>query len=698
MSRGGASSCRELSSCLFPFVSSLVSIAIAAPVGFAQTHPPFEDSPVHLERFIVTSGLAGKTSSDLAQGTAVLTGEDLRRRTANTLGDTLDATPGVSSTYYGPGASRPIIRGLGGDRIRILQDGIGALDASNISPDHNVAFEPLFARSVEVLRGPTTLLYGSSGVGGIVNVFDNRIPEERFAQPLFGTIEFRGFGAADETTGVAAIGGGTQKVGMQIDALKRHTANLRIPGIARIDADAPAVQPSGIVPNSDIATASGSVGLTWFGTAGYVGVAASDYRTEYGVPVDEPISIAMRQHRLDFAAALTQPFGIFSAARARFGIGDYTHREVADHTVVNTTFRNQAWEGRLELPHVLAATVKGTVGAQAEHTHFAAIGDEVVTPPFRTGRSAAFAVEEWKHGNVAVQFGSRVEHQVVTLGRVSPDLPPVSGFAAYDGEKKTHIGMSSSLGLLYYPAEGWSAGLAVAYTERLPTAPELFSNGPHGGTAAWEVGTSELRAERSTGVEVSLKKRIGDITGSFSAFVNEFRGFIFEQRLSANAIPAEANDDGLTPYQFTAKNARFSGAEAEIAFHLIERKSGGLHLIVSADFVHAEQTVDHEPLPRIPPRRYGVALRFDGTRWRAGIDGRRVERQNRVAPLETPTLGYTLLGADLSYLAGTGQRTCELFVRGGNLNDATARVHTSFLKEFVPLPGRNITTGVRFTF
>lgn len=679
---------------------SLVLILAATSLARAQTPAPADEheAVVKLDSVVVSAAGNDKTAFDLAQGTAILAGDELLQRSQGTLGETLAATPGVASTYYGPGASRPIIRGLGGDRIRVLENSVGALDASNVSPDHNTALEPLFASRIEVLRGPSTLLYGSSAVGGAVNVIDNRIPLTRAERPVSGAIELRAFGDNEERTAVAAIGAGRGDFAVQVDALTTHTDDLHIPGVARIDADAPADQPDGRVPNSDIETKSGSVGATWFGTAGHLGAAVSRYETDYGVPVDEPISIAMRQTRLDLDGAITQPFGIFTGANARFGLGDYTHSEIADHTTTNTTFKNKAWESRLELPHAWTDTVTGTFGVQAARSDFSAVGEEVVTPPSVTQSEAVFGLEEWKLPHVTVQAGGRVEHQSIELGEVSPDLPAVPGYAATSGEKNSLTGVSGSLGLVLYPAKDWSAGLALAYSERLPTAQERFSNGPHGGTGAWEIGTADLGKEKSLGLDLSVRKRAGFLTGSVGVFVNRFNGYIFEQRLADDAIPADVNEEGLAVYQFVAKDALFRGAEAELTFHLAESRGWHLHLDLMSDYVRATQTTDDENLPRIPPLRYGAGLHFENDTWSLGLETRHTVKQDDVAEGETATPGYTLLNASISYALRTGATRYELFARGTNLTNTEARVHTSFLKDFVPLGGRGILAGVRVTF
>jgi iron complex outermembrane receptor protein len=653
---------------------------------------------VKLDPFVVSSGFDEKTAFDLAQGTAILNGDELRARVAATIGESLAGTPGVSATSYGPGASRPVIRGLGGDRVRVLDNGVGALDASNVSPDHNTALEPLFATGIEVLRGPATLLYGSSAVGGAVNVIGNEVPATAPAKPVLGSVELRGAGAADERTGVAAFTLGGTGFALQLNALTQRTGDLAIPGVARTDAAAPAVQPAGTLPNSDLTTRSGSLGAAWFFPAGRLGAAVSTYTTLYGVPTDEPISIKMHQRRLDLQGELNPGGGWVKALRARFDLGDYRHSEVADRTTINTTFRNQAWEGRIEVPHVWSTKLSGTFGVQAARSDFSAVGEEVVTPPSITSSQAVFVLEEWKFPGGAFQAGARLERQSVRLGEVDPALPAVPGYGAVSGQKATDNGTSGSAGLVLYPARDWSIGANLAYTERLPTAQERFSNGPHGGTAAWEVGTAALAREKSVGFDLGVRRRAGFVTGSVGIFLNRFRGYVFEDELPLTAIPAGNNPDGLTPYQFVAKDAEFRGAEADLTLHLYDANGRRLHLDLMADSVRAEQTTDHVPLPRTPPVHYGVGLRWEDAHWQLEVETQTAARQDRVAAAESPTAGSTRLNASIAYTRETPRAGWQIFARGQNLTNREARAHPSFLKEFAPLPGRGVTVGTRVTF
>jgi iron complex outermembrane receptor protein len=682
----------------FPFACA-AGVAFAQPVSSVTSPPP--DGIERLDKVVVSAGPDSKTTFDLAQGTSVLVGDELRRAVQATLGETLAATPGVSSTYYGPGASRPVIRGLGGDRIRVLDNGVGALDASSVSPDHNTAIEPLFASRIEVLRGPSALLYGSSAVGGAVNVIDNTIPDVPPLRSFSGTLEFRAGGATNERAALLSAGGGGAHGAFHLNALKQQADDARIPGIARIDADAPAGQPPGLLPGSAADTRSLAAGGSAFWAAGHAGVGVSRYETDYGVPTgDDPAtSIRMRQTRFDVAGELTQPFGVFRGAKVRASFGDYTHSELSGGTDVNTTFTNRAWESRIELPHVEAGALSGTIGLQASRGDFSAVGEEVVTPPSRTTTAAVFVLEEAPVGSrTTLQFGVRAERRAITLGEVDSGLPAVPGYAARTGEENVSVAASSSAGVVFHPTREWSVAGSVAYTERLPTAQELYSNGPHGGTGAYEVGTSGLGRERSVGAELSVRRRAGFVTGSLSVFANRFSGYVFEQQLPVDAIPAGLNDEGLTPFQFVARDALFRGGELELQFHLVDGTSRHVHLDVGADLVRATNTTDDMPLPRVPPVRHSAQLSYDDGRWSASIEVRHARRQDRLAPNETPTAGYVLLNASVSRLFTAGRTTGEVFVHGRNLADADAREHSSFLKDFAPLPGRGILGGVRVNF
>lgn len=666
-------------------------------------YPSSSGDSEHVEKLdavIVTGTVDRKTTFDLAQGTSLLSGRELQLQIQPSLGETLANVPGVNSTYFGPGSSRPIIRGLGGDRVRMLQDSVGSLDLSNISPDHNVSIEPLLVDRIEVLRGPATLLYGSSAVGGVVNVIDNRIPTEVPKKPIGGRTEARFDTAAKERTGIVTLSGGSSVFGFQVDGQRTITDDVKIPGFAQKGPDSPEDQPEGRLPSSAVSTKTASVGGTAFAKTGYLGLAASEYDTTYGVPTGDepPTSIDMRQQRIDLRGVLTRGFGPFKELRIRGSYGNYTHREVSGGETVNTTFRNKSTEGRIELVQEPNDKLAGTIGLQASRADFSAQGEEVFTPATLTNSAALFALEEYKLERVTLQVGGRYEWQKIELGEVADDLPEFAGYSAQSGEQRTDRSISLSTGAVFYPAKNYSVGLSVASSQRLPVAQELYSNGPHGGTAAYEVGNSALGKEKSLGLDLTLRRRAGRVTGSVGLFINKFTNYIFEQELPGDLKPTTNNPDDLTAYQFVSTNALFYGGEAELEFHLIDENERSLHLELSGDYVYAEQTITNQPLPRIPPMRTGAELRFEQHGWTFGATGKYVFRQNRYTTYETATAGYCLLGLDAGYEFEHRGFKYEIFLRGSNLTNREARVHTSFLKDYAPLPARNLALAIRASF
>jgi len=687
-----------------------IPLSLLSAFTLAHAQKGSDQTDIHaLDPYIVTAGIDGKTAFDLAQGTSILAGDELRRRAAATLGTTLANTAGVSATYFGPGASRPIIRGLGGERVRMLDNGVGSLDASSISPDHGVSLEPLLVERIEVLRGPATLLYGSAAVGGVVNVIDNRIPSTAPEVLFLGRTELRYESAARERTGIVSALAGNATTAIQVNGLRTKSDDVAIPGYAN-----PA-NPShyGTLFNSARTTQNASIGVTRFGALGQIGFAFNTYESFYGVPVGEPISIDLKQRRIDLRGELTQPFAVFKNAKFRFGLADYTHAEIDTSSGrTHTTFHNQAYEGRIELIQKNLGALSGTVGYQTTRSDFSAVGQEVVTPPSLTTSHALFALESYKiTPALSLEFGARYEWQRIQLGEVANALAAYPGYAANSGENNTHHGLSFSTGAVYYPVEKISIGFSLSASQRIPVAQELFSHGPHGGTGAYEIGSAGLGRETSLGAELTLRRRAGFLTGSIGAFVNRFTDFVFEQRDAQRyyaeasgtfkSYPTRSEETWLPIYQFTAKGALFYGAEAEVQLHLIDRSTQRLYLSLLADSVHAEQTTDHEPLPRIPAGRVGLGFTYTLTQWSLGAEARHAFQQMRKGAEETTTAGYTLIGAHASYHVATligAREGLELFARAENLTNTDARLATSFLKDIAPLPGRSFTIGARLTF
>jgi len=662
-----------------------------AALASAQTPSPapVADDKVKLEEFTVTGNPLSRAIDEIAQPASVLGGRRLDLARQPTLGETLASEPGVSSTYFGPGASRPLIRGLGGDRVRVLSSGVGTIDASVASPDHAVSLDPLLVDRIELVRGPASLLYGGSAIGGAVNVVDSRIPEVQPERVLQGRVEARYGSAADERSGAAVVEGGAGGFAWHLDGFKRRTDDVGIPGFgptperrAELEAEGEPVS-HGRLLNSATDTDGAAFGLTRFlgqnGAAGHVGFAYSGFDSRYGTVAEPDVTIALRQRRWDFHAESLAPVGWLRAARFQLGVADYRHDEL-EGADLGTRFTNRGYEGRLELLHEKAGPFEGAVGLQASRSDFAALGDEAFLPPSVTTNRALFLYEEIPGAVVSWQFGARGERQEIE--------PRGAGISS-----RSHTAASFSGGFVWKLPQEFSLAVSVARGERAPNAQELYADGPHVGTGVFEIGDPGLAAERVTGVDVTLRKRAGAFSGALTVFANRFDGFIFE-----HATGVADADSGLEIYRFTQGDARFRGAELELAFKLYEAKENSATLRVTADTVRADDLSTDTPLPRIPPTRFGWGIDCRHGEWVFSVGMKAAAEQDRVAANETPTEAYHLFDAAVTWHTKLAGNDAEFFLRGTNLADETARVHTSFLKDIAPLPGRDIAAGVRFAF
>ena len=660
------------------------------------------------DELVVSAGLGARSQLEVAQPTSVVAGEELTRRLRPTLGETLADQPGVTSTYFGPGASRPVIRGLGGERIRTLQGGIGSADASGASPDHAVAVDTMSAERIEILRGPATLLYGSSAVGGVVNLIDGRIPDFVPETMLSGEVELLAGSVADERAGAVSLTGGGGRFAWHADYSRRETEDYEIPGHAEAkhgeeEGEEHGEEPFGVLENSSLETASGAVGFSYVTDRGFLGVSLSGFDTLYGVPGhgheegeeeegeehegeeehgEEVVRIDLEQRRVDLRGELLSDSSLLRGLKVRFGVADYEHVEL-EGAEVGTRFVNDSWEGRVEAVQRKRGRLSGSLGLQASSSDFAAAGEEAFVPPSVTDSWALFAFEEIDFGTLAWQFGLRWENQDVDP---EGDLP-----------SRSFDGVSGSAGLVWRFAESYSFTASLSRTERLPTATELYADGPHVATRAFEIGDPDLDSEESLGIDLSLKGGGETLSGSANLFWNDFDGYIFE------SFTGDL-EDGLEVIRFVQRDAEFWGAElaalvrlAEVGDPLSETGAGHLDLDLRADFVRAE-LADGTPLPRIPPLRLGAGLSYHQGPWRGLAEVRWADSQDRLADNETPTDSHTLVNASLSYRLFAGPTVTDLILRGSNLTDEEARNHVSFLKDRVPLPGRDVSLIVRLAF
>lgn len=631
---------------------------------------------------IVVSAGEPRRQLELAQAVNVLGGEELALRLQPSLGETLANEPGVSSTFFGPGASRPIIRGLGGDRVSMLQGGIGTGDVSTTSPDHAVSADPAFAERIEVLRGPATLLYGSSAIGGVVNTIDRSIPDYEPNAPISGFAELRGGSAAEERTGLVSLGGGRGSWAWHLEGLRRKTGDVDIPGFASLDPEAQAEQERGTLANSSLENTSASLGVSrFFDGKGFFGIAVSGLDSNYGIPGPEeegvPIRIDLERRRVDFRGEITQGLGPFEGLKARAGWVDYEHVELEGEEV-GTRFTNDYWEGRLELVQKPWRSLTGSLGLQVRDRRLEAVGEEAFIPPVDSRSWALFAFEEIPKGPLTFQFGLRFESQDNSAEPIEvPD--------------RSHEGLSASFGTLWKLTDDTSLAISLARSTKLPNAEELYSNGLHAATQAVEIGDPNLDLETSLGLDVSLRKHEGPFTAELTAFVNRFDDFIYD------AFTGE-EEEGFPVLAFTQADAEFRGLEFQGRAELWRSGNRHFDLQLSGDYVRAELRATGEALSRIPPLRYGLGVHYHTEKLHAFAELRRVETQDRVAENETPTDGYTLLGASVAYRFFSGGQIVDLLLRGTNLTDEEARNHVSFLKDDVPLPGRDLSLSLRLTF
>lgn len=607
--------------------------------------------------------------ASVVQPASVLRGDDLRRRQASSLGDALDREPGVQSGGMGPGASRPVIRGHDAPRVRVLDNGLGTMDVSTISPDHSATVETLGATQVEILRGPATLIHGGGAIGGLVNVVTKRIPRDRM-QGVAGAAEVRLGGAAREHTGLVDLNGGAGGFAWHVDAFSRNAG----------DYDGR----RGRVLNSFVESRGVNAGASLVGDRGHVGLGVQVLDSFYGVPAGELARIDLEQHRYEFDGELRDPLPGFSRIRARLGRTDYRHNEIEQTGEVATRFENSGAESRLELTHRPVGPFTGVLGFSGHGRRFSAVGEESFIQPVASRGNAVFLVEEARTGDWRFELGGRIERE-----RHTPEA--ASGLPGRGFSPTTWSG-----GATWTFTPGYSVAATLTRAQRAPAIEELYANGPHAATATFEVGDNALRMESSRNLDLSLRKSGGAWRWKAGVYANRFRDYIFAQTLETVDDTGTADPAGeFTLVNYRQSAARFRGFEAELAWR--PEGAWGFRAFADAARGRLEGIGD---VPRMAPSRLGLEGSFASGPWGAFVNLLRVMRQDRVAAAqETATPGYSRVDAGIHYRIGHGgQATTTLFLQAGNLLDEDMRAHTSFIKDAAPLPGRSLTAGMRATF
>jgi len=656
--------------------------------------------PLNLESMEISASPLASKAHEMTTPVGVLEGDALIKRREASIGETLDRMPGVQSSSFGAGVGRPVIRGQSGARVKILSDGVDVLDASNISPDHAVTTEPLLSRRIEVLKGPATLLYGSGAIGGVVNVLDEKVPTYVPEKGYEGTLELRGNTVANEGAGVFGITAGAGNFALRMEGVKRQADDYEISG-------SPSKE-KGSFNDTDTFTLGGS----FIGERGYLGLAYTRQDNRYGLLAHQHAEchqdglswhcgeheeeegheheeeeghdehehggglplVDLEQKRWDLRGELSDPLPGFERARLRLGHTDYQHKEIEGGAVA-TRFDNDAVDTRLELTHKPLFGWHGVLGGQTLRRDFEATGEEAYMPKTVTRNRALFVLEEYTAGNWRYELGLRHEWQDID---------------ADDARDTSHNGNSWSAGTVWTFAPEYSLGLSYARSQRLPSAEELYSKGPHAATRTIELGNTDLDEETSRNLELTLRKFAGRTTFSFSLYRNVVDDYI---------NPADTGNEvgnGYRQVEYRQEDAVFTGMEGEWRVQATDDTA----LTLFGDQVRARLRQGGGNLPRIPASRLGFRLE---QRLSARLDGElefyRMNHQRDTADYERETSGYNMLSAGLSYSAALGQDSDYLlYLKGNNLLDEKSRNHVSYIKDDVVMPGRNLTLGLRVAF
>ncbi|NNC60353.1 MAG: TonB-dependent receptor [Erythrobacter sp.] len=673
-------------------------------------HDRRRDGPPEI---VVTA--TGLTQLDVLAGTSIVEGFELQRSLEGTIGETLVKLPGVSATGFAPGSSRPVLRGFSGERVRVLVDGLGAIDVSNTSVDHAVTIDPLTAESIEVLRGPAVLLFGSQAIGGAVNIIDKRIPRRQLEEPF----HLDGLVRADTALDTREAGLSLdlplgQSFAFHVDGSYRNTNDLEISsfqvgsrlrqdlldqaaeeeGEGELDEAAElreAANQRGAVPNTATETWTANSGITFFSGDSSLGVAVGWYDTRYGVPSRpgagghhseeegedegaEFVSIDLRQFRTDLRGELDLGDGFLDTFVTRVGFSDYTHTEF-EGSEVGTVFEVQGLEARAEFNQHRRGGWGGGTGIQYYFRDFDAFGAEAYVPKNRTEQLALFSLQEVDFGGMQLELAGRFENTGI-------DSTP-SGF---DRNFNT---LSGAISLARETENGLRFGINANRAERAPSAEELLSNGPHIATQAFEIGDPNLGTESAWGVEAFLRGKLGAADVSIAAFRNWFDDYIY---LTATGL----EQDDLPVFLYRQDDATYWGLEGEVKFPLID--SGPMRLVadVRGEYIEAKLD-DGTPLPRIPPLSLLGALDADFDTFNIRGEVQWFDGQAKTAPFETGTDGFTLVNASIAWRPLRGNENVTVLLKAENIFDVDGRRHASFTKDYVPLAGRNIQASVRFS-
>jgi iron complex outermembrane recepter protein len=683
----------------FPARRRAVAAGAWMAVWATQAHAQSDTAPVRVAPGPETVVITGNplSSGDVAAPYSILSGDKLVLRRGSSLGDTLQGLPGVSSSYFGPNANRPVIRGQDGDRIRLLSNAGASLDASSLSYDHAVPIDPLAVERIEVLRGPAALLYGGSAVGGVVNTIDNRIPRSAVSG-LTGAVEGRLGGAADERGASALLETGGPGFALHADGFWRKTDDLRVPEFDR-PLDGGGSERRTRVVNSASEAKGGALGGSMVWDKGFLGISGDTYRNDYGVVAEDDITIRMQRDKLALMGEVRGLGGFIETVRGQAGFTDYKHEEIEGTGEIGTTFKNKGSDLRVEAVHAKqalgAGQLHGVFGLQGESSRFSALGEEAFVPNTRTRQVGAFVLEQWSlDTSMQLSAGLRAERvQVDSDGDADPAEPQFG-----PALERRFTPRSASLGSVFSLTPQWQLIANLAYTERAPTSYELYANGVHAATAAFERGNVDQQKERGRNLDVAVQWKSGPDSVKAGAFASRFSNYI---ALVSSGEPDFIDDEGnaFPVFVFQGVRARLRGVEVE-AEKRVWQGDATLDVDGRVDLVRGDNLTNGEPLPRIAPLRASAGLSWQLGAWAARAEVTHAKAQNRVPSDDTATPSWTLVNLSGHYKFKLGDSTALAFVR---LNNATNKLAynaatISTVRPLSPLPGRSLLAGLRVVF
>jgi iron complex outermembrane receptor protein len=663
---------------LAPLAAAALSLFSLAAQAQSSPRPAAES----LDKVVVTGNPL--KSQVLAQPSDSLSGDQLTLTRTATLGDTLQGLPGVAATNFGPNASRPSIRGLDGDRVRILNNSGASVDASNLSFDHGVAIDPLVIDKVEVLRGAAALLYGGNAVGGVVNTLDNRIPRT-FTPGLSGAAEVRLGGASQEKGGAVVLDGGSGRpdsgFGWHVDLAGRDADDQRAPRFSSPTDDGAESRTS--VRNSAAKSHGGAVGGSVFFQGGFAGVSVDDFHTDYGTTAEADVTIRMQRQRLATAGEWATTDGPLHRISWQLSRNRYEHVEM-EGDEVGTTFKSRGTDGRLELEHAALGPVKGVVGVQTESLDFSALGEEAFVPATRTRSTGVFVLEQARLGGIDWSAGARTE-------RVKVDSDGGDRFGPAQARRFSPLSLALS-GVLPLN-DAWSLSANLNRTQRAPAYYELFANGLHVASAAFERGDASLGLERSKGLDVGLKWEGAQSHVHVNVYETRFTNYI---ALQATGETADNDGEAVPVYAFQAVPARLRGVELEGRW----QAHPAVALLGQLDAVRGDNRSTGEPLPRLAPLRAMLGLEGKWGEWSGRLEWRGAKRQTRVAEFDTPTAGYGTVRLSLARQLRWGRTDALWYLKLDNLGNKLAYNATAVptIRDLSPQPGRSASTGLQIRF